>query len=214
MSINGNTKIQELVDALAHDDDSEKTDELTHWGVPGMRWGIRRYQNKDGTLTAAGKKRYDKELAALKEEQRILNNKKRTQAKIDKLAQMRKDIDDTKVELGEKPKTRKIKEKKSKTKAEEVPKRKLKELSDEELQTKINRLQLEKRYTELTTQPKEQKQVSKGKSFVGEIVTSSAKNVGGQLATFVMGWSVNRIAKAMGSSDPKIVNPKKGQKDK
>ena len=31
--------------------------ELYHYGIRGMRWGIRRYQNKDGTLTAAGKKR-------------------------------------------------------------------------------------------------------------------------------------------------------------
>ena len=32
--------------------------ELIHWGIKGMRWGIRRYQKKDGSLTAAGKKRY------------------------------------------------------------------------------------------------------------------------------------------------------------
>lgn len=32
-------------------------DELTHWGIKGMRWGIRRFQNKDGSLTPAGKKR-------------------------------------------------------------------------------------------------------------------------------------------------------------
>lgn len=31
--------------------------ELTHWGIKGMRWGIRRFQNKDGSLTAAGRKR-------------------------------------------------------------------------------------------------------------------------------------------------------------
>jgi hypothetical protein len=30
--------------------------ELKHWGVKGMKWGVRRYQNKDGSLTPAGKK--------------------------------------------------------------------------------------------------------------------------------------------------------------
>ena len=31
--------------------------ELYHHGILGQKWGVRRYQNKDGTLTAAGKKR-------------------------------------------------------------------------------------------------------------------------------------------------------------
>ena len=35
-------------------------DELMHYGVKGMRWGVRRYQNKDGSLTSAGKKRAKK----------------------------------------------------------------------------------------------------------------------------------------------------------
>lgn len=35
---------------------------LVHHGILGQKWGIRRYQNKDGTLTDAGKKRYAKEL--------------------------------------------------------------------------------------------------------------------------------------------------------
>lgn len=35
--------------------------ELYHWGVKGQKWGVRRYQNKDGTLTDAGKKRYERD---------------------------------------------------------------------------------------------------------------------------------------------------------
>ena len=32
--------------------------ELRHFGIKGMKWGVRRYQNSDGTLTSAGRKRY------------------------------------------------------------------------------------------------------------------------------------------------------------
>lgn len=32
-------------------------DELCHYGVKGMKWGVRRYQNEDGSLTSLGKKR-------------------------------------------------------------------------------------------------------------------------------------------------------------
>lgn len=35
---------------------------LVHHGIKGQKWGVRRYQNEDGSLTAAGRKQYDKNL--------------------------------------------------------------------------------------------------------------------------------------------------------
>ena len=33
--------------------------DLQHHGIKGQKWGVRRFQNKDGDLTLAGRKRYD-----------------------------------------------------------------------------------------------------------------------------------------------------------
>ena len=34
---------------------------LNHAGIKGMKWGVRRYQNKDGSLTPEGRKRYSED---------------------------------------------------------------------------------------------------------------------------------------------------------
>ncbi len=39
--------------------DLDRTYYISHHGILGMKWGIRRFQNKDGSLTSAGKRRYD-----------------------------------------------------------------------------------------------------------------------------------------------------------
>ena len=44
---------------VAHDSlNILRSDVICHHGILGMKWGIRRYQNKDGSLTTAGKNRY------------------------------------------------------------------------------------------------------------------------------------------------------------
>jgi hypothetical protein len=145
-----------------------ENNELRHWGVVGMKWGVRRYQNKDGTLTKAGQKRYTKEMEKLKAEQKVLSNKKRTQAKIEKLNSLRKSIDDQKREIGSNGKTS------EKAKDVKTNKRTLKDLSDAELRDKVNRLELERRYKDLA---KNEEQVNQGKSFAKKYAGEAAKKI-------------------------------------
>lgn len=59
--------------------------ELYHHGIKGMRWGVRRYQNEDGSYTRAGRKRYGMDLD--------INDKSRTNIAKIRLGEARRRLD-------------------------------------------------------------------------------------------------------------------------
>ena len=157
--------------------------ELMHWGIKGMKWGVRRYQNKDGSLTPAGKKRYDKEMAKLKEEEKIAKNKLRTQAKLNKLDEKRKEIEALK---SGKPIAKSTKQ---------HSKPSVKDMSDEELRQTVNRLLMEQQYAKLNPQ-----QVSAGQKFIkkvmNDVVTPAATEVGKNVLKDAMTKAVKNASEA------------------
>lgn len=191
---------------------------LQHHGILGMKWGVRRYQRKDGTLTNAGKKRYDKEMAEVKAESKRLKEAERTRAKLDKLSAMKADVEARKRALDgddDLPK-------KDKQKVESKQKKSIKDMTDEEIQAKIDRLNLENKYKELlSSKPSETNANDKrtGREYVHDIVRkigqNTLENIGTQAANHVLGAIINKAAGVDSSDkDNRIVNPQKGQADK
>lgn len=129
----------------------EYSSSFQHHGIKGMRWGVRRYQNKDGTLTKAGQKRYNKEMEKIEEEKRVLANQAKTKAKLDKLDAARKDLENRRDKLNgvKKPEEKKTvtQETKSETQAKKVS---ISDMDDAALQQKVNRLRNEDAYVDLS----------------------------------------------------------------
>lgn len=169
--------------------------EIYHHGTKGMRWGIRRFQRKDGSLTPAGRKRYGQ------------NSTDKTKAKIDsinkKTAEQLKKIKAegkaasriAKAEEESAAKIAKAEAKyKPKTKADAPKTKSISEMTDDELRSRINRIQLEKQLASLT--PSE---VSGGKRFMtsilNDVVAPAAKSAGKKLLTDFL---EDRIGTALG----------------
>lgn len=141
--------------------------ELYHHGIRGMKWGVRRYQNKDGSLTPAGKKRmyremFDSESKDLKERRKYTADTSRwTKEDTERSKRLtdssRNLTNDLKRAVDTSSKNRK------------VPKMDLSTMSDKEMRDQINRAYLEKQYDELFNPKRE----SKGREYASRTLETA-----------------------------------------
>lgn len=157
-----------------------ENEQLYHWGIKGMKWGVRRYQNTDGTLTNAGKKRYDRdqrENSGKKKGNKVGHADPNRWVKED--MERSKKLTDSTSNL-----TRELKRINDDSIRKTKPNKKmdLSNMTDKELRDQINRAFLEKQYNDTFNAPK----VSKGRVKVSEFlevggnvlaVTSSALGI-------------------------------------
>ena len=154
---------------------------LAHHGILGQKWGIRRYQNKDGTLTDAGKRRLAKitaKEAQYAEQKRRLLGKKTEQD-----------------ENNQKESSAAVKKPKNPHLGKSVF-----SMSDAELRSEINRLNLEKQYRQYMSElyPSEKKKKKRGKEMVNNVIKPALENVGKNVVENAAGMGVNKIGDMLG----------------
>lgn len=146
--------------------------ELVHWGIKGMKWGVRRYQNADGSLTSAGKKRL-----SLGDKIKNYRTNKKRKAALEKARQTR---------LANKAAAEK--------RAKDIASGKIKskDMTEAELNDRIKRLGLEKTYNDAI---RDSKNTTLGSRFTSKfkesMVDKLADNVGADL--------ISQVAKAFGA---------------
>ena len=140
------------------------SNELTHYGVTGMKWGVRRYQKRDGSLTSAGKKR-----AKLRDK-----FDKVEKSKIDKTKRLVDTSNDAVNKLQS-----------ANRKSQKKTRMDLSNMTDKELRDRINRYNLEKQYNDIFSTPqvnKGQKYTNAALSAIGTTLTITSSALGIALA--------------------------------
>lgn len=118
--------------------------ELTHWGIKGQKWGVRKYQNKDGSLTPAGKQRYgSKENFESQYNEDVKTGLKATKKVVDGSKDLTRA---SKEREGERNRKRQREADKA---LEEAVRDKARSMTDQELRDAVNRLNMEENYTRM-----------------------------------------------------------------